>query len=77
MNFICNYDENVGIMNCDVPYITAVDMGDGRTGYFSGLWTGGDVLICIFLFTLIIFMISKELFRFFFPMVIKIKKKYE
>ena len=77
MTLSCNYDINTGVINCDLPYLQSIDIGNGQTGYFSTLWTGSDVLISLFLFIIIIFLFARELFRFFFPNVIKIKRKNE
>lgn len=77
MTLNCNYDINTGVINCELPYIESVDNGQGQTFYYSTLWNGGEVLISFFLFVLIVFLIAKELFRFFFPDVVKIKKKYD
>lgn len=75
MDIVCDINETT--INCHDPFYQAIDMGNGNIGYVSTLWTGGDVLISFFLFTIIIFLISKELFRFFFPVVIKIKRKLD
>lgn len=76
MDIVCDITDKTTI-NCDYPFYEEIDMGNGNIGYVSTLWTGGDVLISFFLFTIIIFLISKELFRFFFPVVIKIKRKLD
>lgn len=75
MTINCTYDAITGILNCDVPYIVAVDAGNGQTAYVSTLWTGGEMLISLFLFILVLFFIGREIFFFFFPRVIRIKRK--
>lgn len=75
MDINCNYTSDTGNIVCDLPYLQSVDGGSGQTFYYSTLWSGGEVLIAFFLFVLVIFLIGREFFRFFFPYIVKIKRK--
>lgn len=77
MNINCQTDLISGATTCDFPYLQTYIADNNESYYVSSLWSGSDLLISFFLFIIILIMIGKIIFDFFFSPVVKLKKKYD
>jgi hypothetical protein len=74
ITFDCNLISETENYQCEIPYIDKETI-NGQDIYINKNWTGGEVLICYFLFIFLIIKISEIIFNFFMPKIIKIRKK--
>lgn len=74
ITFDCNLIEETSNYQCEIPYIDVVTVGSEEI-YINKNWTGGEVLICYFLFIFLVIKITEIIFNFFMPVIIKIKRK--
>ena len=59
---------------CDIPYLTQITNG-ADIYYVNSMWSAEGLFISLLMVVLIIMIIGKSIFNFFFPRVVKIQKK--
>ena len=52
--------------DCDVPFLSSVDAGDGRSFYVNEIWTAGDMAITFLLLTFLMIYVAKVIHDFIF-----------
>ena len=72
-NITCQFNIADQSYTCSIPYIEPVSY-NGENSYFFNYWTSGELMTSILLFLILMFMIFKAGFNFFFPQIIQIKK---
>jgi len=71
---ICQYPDNYNVINQNDQYYETIDSGNGQIFVVEKFVGYGDLMICLFLFIIILIMITSKIFDFWLPIINRFKK---
>lgn len=69
----CQFNIDTSDYTCSIPYIEPITY-NGENSYVFNYWTSGDLITSFLIFLILMFLVFKEIFHFFFPQIIQLRK---